>query len=438
MTTESFSEALTRVGPGTPMGALMREYWIPTLKSSELQRDGAPLRLMLLGERLIAFRDSSGRVGILEHSCPHRCASLFLGRNEADGLRCVFHGWKFDVDGKCLDMPNLPPSAQGYKDQVRARAYRVVERGGVIWTYMGARAQPPALPQIEVTMMPQAELAVDCMQREANWLQIMEGDLDTGHFGFLHLGSIDAADIADDNFVHHMAEERHVELEVADRPWGTIYTTYRRLEDQIYWRFANFMFPFWAQNPQSVFADHVDGAAFVPMDDTHTMVFRFRWLKQTPFVPRRKDGGPLPMLEFSKDYLPHTTDWFGRWRPVANEGNDWLLDREAQRDGRSFSGIANLFVQDQAVAESLGAIVDHTREHLCPTDKMIARTRRRLFNAAAALRDEGAAPPGVDDPGVFLDARGGSFLTPLGVAWQDAYEQQMLAAVRPGVALAAE
>ena len=437
MSTLSFSETLTRVGPGTPMGQLMRQYWIPALMSSELVADGDPVRLMLLGEKLVAFRDTHGRVGIMDHRCAHRCASLFLGRNEHGGLRCVFHGWKFDVNGNCIDMPNVPPS-KDYKDKVYARAYRTFEQNGLIWTYMGDRATPPPIPRVEMTMVPESEVAIDCMQRDCNWLQVMEGDLDTGHFGFLHLGSLEPEDIADDNFLHHMTEQRWVELDVGNKPWGTGYAAHQAVGDKTYWRFANFMFPFWAQNPQSVFADHVDGGAFVPMDDTHTMVFRFHWLKQTPFIPRTREGGPLPSMGFERDYLPQTTDWYGRWRPAANASNDWQLDREAQRSGKSFTGIPNLFVQDQAVTESAGAILDHSHEHLGPTDEMIARTRLRLRKAAIDLRDKGTPPPGVDDPHVFLDARGGSCYTEPGLDWEQVYADQLDAAVRPGLDLAAE
>ena len=159
MTTAAESVELTRVGPGTAMGQLMREYWMPALKSSELERDGAPLRLMLLGEKLIAFRDSAGRVGVMDHRCPHRCASLFLGRNEEGGLRCIYHGWKFDVTGKCLDMPNVPPQ-QDFKHKVRAKAYRAVERAGLVWVYMGARAEAPPLPGFEVSDVPDDEIGV--------------------------------------------------------------------------------------------------------------------------------------------------------------------------------------------------------------------------------------------------------------------------------------
>ena len=189
MSKSTDGQDLTLVGPGTVMGEMMRQYWIPAALSSELSVDGDPMRLMLLGEQLIAFRDSSGRVGVLDHQCPHRCASLFLGRNEQDGIRCVYHGWKFDVDGRCLEMPNVPPP-QDFKEKVRAKSYRVRECAGLIWVYMGARAEAPPMPMHEALFVPEQDLTVTILQREANWLQGLEGDIDTSHFGFLHAGHI--------------------------------------------------------------------------------------------------------------------------------------------------------------------------------------------------------------------------------------------------------
>jgi phthalate 4,5-dioxygenase oxygenase subunit len=153
---------LTRVGPGTVMGKFMRQYWIPAAMSSEIEPDGAPLRLMVLGEKLIAFRDSAGRIGILDHRCPHRCASLFLGRNEQNGLRCIYHGWKFDADGNCVDMPSVP-AHQDFKSKVKAKAYRTAERNGLIWVYMGDRDQLPGLPSIEANLIPDSRIW--CLQR---------------------------------------------------------------------------------------------------------------------------------------------------------------------------------------------------------------------------------------------------------------------------------
>ena len=210
------NELLCKVGPGTPGGAFLREYWLPALRSSELpERDGAPMRLMLLGEKLIAFRDSYGRVGILRHACPHRCASLFYGRNEEGGLRCVYHGWKFDVTGKCLEMPLEPPESD-YKEKVRAVAYPTREHGGVVWVYMGDRKTPPPLPDLEAIQLEGVQ-SVPAM-RECNWLQAMEADLDTGHVGLLHWGSARLQDARPGSFAYYAIKHPSPRYRVVDCP----------------------------------------------------------------------------------------------------------------------------------------------------------------------------------------------------------------------------
>ena len=182
------NELLCRVGPDTPMGDLMRQYWVPAALSSELPaRDGAPLRVRLLGENLIAFRATSGAIGLVRDNCPHRGASLFYGRNEQEGLRCVYHGWKFDVTGRCVDMPN-EPAESNFRGKVRAVAYPCVERAGLVWAYLGPRETPPPLPDLEPTML--TDSSVQIYQRECNWVQALEGDIDTCHTVFLHLGSV--------------------------------------------------------------------------------------------------------------------------------------------------------------------------------------------------------------------------------------------------------
>ena len=201
------SEDLVRVGPGTVTGELMRQYWIPAAMSSELKEDGDPMRLALLGEKLIAFRDSSGRVGIMDHKCPHRCASLFLGRNEENGIRCIYHGWKFDADGNCLDTPNLAGNPD-FKNRIKAKAYKVAERNGLVWVYMGKRAEAPPLPQIEATLLPESEVTIAFVQRECNWLQALEGDIDTSHFGFLHAGGIEPDIVPEDSLFRFTVTNR--------------------------------------------------------------------------------------------------------------------------------------------------------------------------------------------------------------------------------------
>jgi phthalate 4,5-dioxygenase len=432
MTTATEGTELTRVGPGTVMGELMRQYWIPAAMSSELKADGGPLRLLLLGEKLIGFRDRAGRVGVMDHRCPHRCASLFLGRNEGDGLRCVYHGWKFDVEGHCVDMPSVP-AHQDFKEKVHAKAYQVIERAGIIWVYMGAAAQAPPFPEIEAALLPESELTVVFGQRSCNFMQALEGDIDTSHFGFLHGGHVDANELPEDNLLRYTVQNRTPEYYVADSDWGTTYAAHRQAGDgRTYWRFANFLMPFWTQTPQGEFPHQVDIRAWVPMDDTHTMFVHLSWNGRKRAIGTvKKDGSLLPGFGFGHRYQPNTTDWHGRWRLQDGEQNDWGIDREAQLANTIYTGIDNIHMQDQAVTESMGPITDHAFEHLAPSDQMVARTRRRLLQAARALRDKGTPPPGIEHPEVFYGSRGGFFFTQPRSDWRDLYAEQLRVAVRP-------
>jgi phenylpropionate dioxygenase-like ring-hydroxylating dioxygenase large terminal subunit len=192
MLSKQDNDLLCRVGPGTPMGNLMRQYWLPAARSDELPApDCPPLRVKLLGEELIGFRTTSGAVGLMQNACPHRGASMFFGRNEEEGLRCVYHGWKFDVSGACVDMPS-EPAESNFKNKVRAKAYPCVERGGIIWTYMGPRETPPELPHLEANMVEGSK--VSTVLRACNWMQALEGDIDTVHFAFLHYGHLKLED----------------------------------------------------------------------------------------------------------------------------------------------------------------------------------------------------------------------------------------------------
>lgn len=425
------SELMTRVGPGTAMGDLMRCYWLPALASGELKADGDPVRLLLLGEKLIAFRDSSGRVGVMDHRCPHRCASLFFGRNEQGGVRCVYHGWKFDVEGNCVDMPNVG-NGEAIRGKVKARAYRAAERAGVVWVYMGPDPVPP-LPLLEAALVPEGEASVRFVQRACNWLQALEGDIDTSHFGFLHAGHARPEDFQGDHPMRHTVTNRAPDYHVTDTPWGTSYGAYREDADgRMSWRVANFLFPFWTQAPNSDFFTNVGVRAWVPMDDEHTMVLMLGWKKSPgPYTGLPlKNGQPIPGFAPAVEYLPNTTDWHGRWRPKARAENDYEIDRDAQRRGEIYTGIRMVFMQDQAVTESMGAITDHAFEHLVASDQMVARTRRRVLKAALALRQEGTPPPGVEDPEVMWGARSGSFHTEPGKDWQEAYRENLGKATR--------
>ena len=425
----SEGELLTRVGPGTPTGKLMREYWIPAVMSSELKADGAPVRLMLLGEQLIAFRDSSGRAAVLDHRCPHRCASLFFARNEQNGLRCVYHGWKFDADGNCVDQANLPAGEQ-FKNKVHAKAYRTHERNGLVWTYMGARKKPPPLPMLEAALLPESEARIVMVQRECNWLQAIEGEIDTSHFSFLHVGGVQPEDVQPDHIGRFNVLSRTPEFHVADTDWGTMYGARRPVGEDIYWRVAHFAFPFWTMVPNGEISEHIVARAWVPMDDTHTMFVHISWTKNKVGMSHRKDGSPIPGLQMAFDFLPNATDWYGRWRLKANASNDYMIDRDVQH-AESFTGINGIHLQDQAITESMGPIVDHAWENLAPSDLMIARTRRRIAQAVRKHARDGKPPPAAADPAIYLRARSGDFFAPKHLDWQVAYREELRRSANP-------
>ena len=399
------NEALCRVGPGTLMGKLMREYWVPALLSSEVPApDSDPLRVLILGEQLIAFRDTGGQVGLIQNNCPHRGASLFFGRNEESGLRCVYHGWKFSVDGTCVDMPNEPAESD-FKHKVRAVAYPTRERGGIVWAYLGPRSTPPPLPSFEGNMLPEDEGQVTAIQRECNWFQGLEGDIDTSHFSFLHAGSMDVSTQQPGTFSYYMLADRAPRYSVVDTDFGTMYGAYRETDDgRRYWRVANFLFPFWTMPPQGMLGHKITARGWVPMDDTHTMFY----MAGPRFRRAAAPAGPWNRMQ------PNTTNWLGRFRLTANASNDYMIDREKQRRNSAmddFTGIQGIHLQDQAITESEGPLYDRSSEHLASSDMMIIRVRRRLMMAAHALAEQGLTPPGVEDPEVFGARAGGVFLS---------------------------
>jgi len=403
MLSKEDNELVTRVGSGTPMGNLMRQYWVPAMLSSELPRpDCPPVRVMLLGEKLIAFRDTQGRVGLLDNFCPHRGASLFFARSDECGLRCVYHGWKFDVEGRCVDMPSEPPDSN-FKNKVRARAYPCQERGGVVWAYMGPREAAPPLPDLEANQLPEGQWMVSAYQRECSWLQAMEGDIDTAHIGFLHFGSERAEDQIEGTFRYYALKDRAPRYAVLDTDYGSMYGAYRPAgPGQQYWRIAQFLFPFFTMPPSGLLGRQVVARAWVPMDDTHLLFFGMsrRTVPGEPSTPSIPDASARS----------NGTGWYDRFRLDADAANDYHLDRERQQHDEEYSGIAGVHLQDQAITESMGAICDRTNEHLGSSDAMVIRVRRRLLAAARALARTGAAPPGADQPEAYRQRSGGVIL----------------------------
>jgi phenylpropionate dioxygenase-like ring-hydroxylating dioxygenase large terminal subunit len=417
---------LTGIGPGTAMGALLRRYWIPLLYSQELdERDGGPLRIRLLGESLIAFRDGAGRVGLLDHHCPHRGASLFYGRNEAEGIRCLYHGWQFDVDGRCLDIPNEPGDCP-LLTKVRATAYPCREANGIIWTYMGP-GDPPPLPTMGwAAALPARKTRLKYI-RHCNWVQAMEGDFDSSHLGFLHRkldGAVSATPARKPNgdaLRPINAYDTRPRLAVEDTAVGVHYAALRSAPGgEHYWRVTQFHLPFYTSVPAYDGLNRLK--IWVPMDDGHTMVWEANWRADADLDAEQQLG--LKGRVGPSGFLPETDDWYGRGNFAARAENDYLIDRARQRDV-NFSGMEGATpVEDAAMQESMGAIVDRTREHLSASDAAIIRLRKRLMAAAEALEQHGASPPGVTDPSLY-HSHGEQALGDGTGGWQDSYARMM-------------
>jgi phenylpropionate dioxygenase-like ring-hydroxylating dioxygenase large terminal subunit len=387
------NQRLTRVGRGTPMGDTLRLYWLPALLAREVaERDGPPVRVRLLGEDLVAFRDSAGRIGLLEAFCPHRRAPLFFGRNEDCGLRCVYHGWKFDVEGKCVDQMNEPPALQ-FGHKVHVAAYPTVELGGVVWAYLGPPERTPAPPRFAWTQAPPSHLMVSKVIQDNNWLQSLEGGLDTSHAPILHRLLTDDTTRPgfkpSNPFVHGRAPTLEVDL----TDYGYCYAGIRPLGEapvpaEVHVRTYHFVLPCHQLRPgrSEAGSPMVDGHSWVPIDDHTTMVFN--WGYSTDATPLSAEDRAERQLGNGPDFVDPRT-----FRSYHGRHDDYGIDRAVQRT-ESFTGIDGVNAQDRALQEAMGPIVDRSLEHLGPADKAIIQMRKLLL-AAVATAESGGVPPGV-------------------------------------------
>ncbi len=410
------NELITRVGPGTPMGDTMRRYWLPALLSWELQEpDGAPVRVKLLGEDLVAFRDTEGRIGLIDEYCPHRLVSMFFGRNEECGLRCIYHGWKFDVEGRCVDMMN-EPAELAFKNKIRTTAYPTVEMGGVIWAYMGPPALQPPPPKFPWTQMPASHRHVSKVIQESNWLQGLEGGIDTSHAPILHrviTENTSRPGFKPSNpFVRGKAPNLVVDL----TDYGYQYAGIRPLgETEMHIRTYHFILPFHQIRPSRLDSGQqaVAGHMWVPMDDGNTMVYNWDYSLEGPLtdedrLERNLGNGPLD--------VDQTT-----FRSRKNRHNNYMIDRDVQKH-ETFSGIDGINIQDRALQESMGAIVDRSKEHLGPADKAIIQARRLLLQAVKTVQ-EGGTPRGVGTTYYALRASEG--VLPRDADWRELLTPEM-------------
>ena len=431
------NELLTRTGASTPMGALIRRYWIPMLRSNELAPGGRVKRVQLLGERLVAYRTPAGQPGVIGEFCPHRGASLYFGRVEDTGMRCVYHGWKFGPDGQCVDMPSEPPES-GFAAKVCHIAYPCAERGGVVWAYMG-RADAPALPDVEWTLLPEDHVFVSKRVQDCNWFQALEGGIDSSHISFLH-APIEHTDRAITEAMDRASfgvgaavetGDRAPRFEVVDTDYGVLIGARRTQPDgRSYWRLTQFLMPFYTMPPTDAAEKVVQSHIWVPMDDTHVVNWMVTWHPERALTEEEIALHMAGKGAHVCDYAPATSEPYGDIRTAANRGNDYFMDWEMHRT-RMFCGIPGFGVQDQAIQESQGLIVDRTREHLGSSDTAIIQVRKRLLNAARELRDRGARPPG-SDPASYLVRSASMILQPT-ENWLDGAMPRIL--VRAGQSL---
>jgi len=402
------------------MGAVLRRYWLPLMDSRSLE--GSPRRVRLLGEDLVAFRDAGGRVGLLAEACPHRRASLFFGRIEENGIRCVYHGWKFDTEGRCVETPTEPPDSP-LRMGVRADGYACRETNGLVWAYLGARRDDaPSLPSLGWAEAPPERRSTLTYQRACNWVQALEGDVDTAHLGWLHSrfgedGERHVAFHEQDRLRDIAVRDTRPVLEIAETPAGVSIGARRDFDgERYYWRITQFLMPVFTSVP-AIGAER-RAKAWVPLDDEHTLVWEFTW---------RAHDAPRPDTfrrdTFRRDrvppsgFLPEDSEPLSRGRFQANRGNDYGIDRNRQRLV-NFSGLEESPpLQDAAVQESMGPIVDRSREHLGASDVGIIRVRQRLLDAARRLASEGVEPPGSGDPDAYR-LHGCQLVLPRGADWR--------------------
>jgi phthalate 4,5-dioxygenase oxygenase subunit len=379
------NDMLTQTGPTTPMGQMLRQYWVPAIRSGALERDGAPVRVRLFGENFVAFRATDGRVGLLDEACPHRGVSMALGRNEENGLRCIFHGWKFDVTGKLVDAPCEPMERRTrFCSSVRVNQYAVREVGGVVWVYLG-KGEPPRFPDFEFNNLP-AEQA--CIRRGIvpyNWLQGIEAHIDSSHVAFLHRGFLDEDGPIEASTRENLAQmlvDTAPRFEMNDTPYGLQEGALRDMGNgSTYARIREIVMPFYTFIPGPA-EGPFGGRISVPIDDQTSAEWYILYDPVKPLTP-----------EAIETLFHGTADDPDNF--AANMGspeNLWGQDRKAMQEGH-FSGLTrNLSFEDFIVQSSMGRRVDRTKEQLGSADVIIVKVRRMYMDALKAFQAGQPAP----------------------------------------------
>lgn len=384
---KEMADTLVYTGPGTPMGNLMRRYWVPILQSSEIAMpDGPQVRVRILGERLLAFRDSSGHAGLISEFCSHRGVSLYYGRNEENGIRCSYHGLKFDRLGNCLEVPSAPQACK----QMSIVGYPCIERAGLVWAYMGPKDQQPAAPAVEWCNLPASHIFVSKRLQECNYLQAMEGGIDTAHVSYVHRYEVDIDPMHQGTKANdYIKADGNVVFNIEKTDFGlTLFGRRKGEPESNYWRITQWLFPWFTLIPP--FGDHaLGGHVWVPIDDHNCWAWSINFHPNKPLSDEER-AHMAAGKGIHCEYEPG-----GTFRPAANKDNDYLIDRKAQREKRAYSGVFGFSMQDASLQESMGVIQNHESEKLLPTDRAIVMARRMLYESAVGLQ-QGIEPPALD------------------------------------------
>lgn len=370
---------LCSVGPGTAAGELFRSIWLPAILSSQLPKHSSPpVRLKLLGEELVAFRDGAGKVGIVQSKCAHRLAPLFFGRVEEQGIRCPYHGWLYDTGGQCIEIPSEPTGT--VCKNMSIRAYQTIEKADIVWIFMGDR-EPPALPKFPWIDLPKSQRMASVWLQESNWFQGVEGEIDSAHVSILHR-SKDQKEVA--TFVHQKYTflDPTPKLFTHDTPVGFLSIARRRAEERYYWRLTRWMMPMFSFIPSATWP--VGGRAWVPIDDenTYTWDFSYNLKGDIPpdFIRTALDGKLFPpATEYDKAHRLNTGSVVETWIPRRRSENDYLIDRRQQAEEWEISGIYGVNDQDRAMQEGMGRIPDRSQEKLVAADLTVITARRKVL-----------------------------------------------------------
>jgi phenylpropionate dioxygenase-like ring-hydroxylating dioxygenase large terminal subunit len=387
------------------MGNLIREYWIPALPSNEFPTPDSPAkRMRLLGENLVMFRDSDGNVGCFPESCPHRGASLYFGRSEEGGLRCIYHGWKYNVQGQCLEMPSEPETSN-YREKVHIRNYPCNDVNHMIWLYMGSRGTPPPFPAFDVNLIPEENAFPPViMMEEANWFQNLEGDTDSVHLDWLHARlRADVGPIGRGHMRGTFSPMKNPFVQAKPAEYGAFYTARRRVGDtDRYWhRINQYIFPIFTMVGGDANSAHL--RAHVPVDDTHSMLISLGGYRNRAMTDEERNSRFFQDPFYAAGgYVERTSNPLTYFHTVANKDTDYWRDMEVEKT-EMMSGVPFVMnLQDRAMTELMAnpagePIYDRTREHLGTTDGMCIIVRRQLIRATNAHMEDGTVPPNVDD-----------------------------------------